>query len=561
MAFGGIGKLIGRSGCALRASATMDLSVIVAFHNCGSYLRECLDSLAAQTYEGSWEVLLVDDGSTDGSARIAQEFASESSRFRLLSQRAAGVSAARNLGLSQARGRFVAFVNGTDKVVPDLYQNMMAAALRQKADLVLCDVARVDSQGLTSNSNLHRLAFRNMPRCTTFADFPSLIYDCTLFNKVISRQLCQDAQLSFSENTDCADLLPALKLHFRAKRICLYPEVGYLWQAGVADCYVEQRPKGVDEFQDRVKALQSCYDFGCNHGMSGEQFRMLDVKVLEHDLMMVVNSLDGMDPDAAHGRMAQIRDLIKKWTLFDEYPMRSTLVCQKYAYVEADDLESLCRLLDWQRKYYQSARVTVARTRGLRVAIPADLITIGRFGITQDIRRWPPMCKLVSVEQQEDNVLIHGFVYKRRTFVPEESQRVRAYLVNARTGKEMEVMAVSEVCRNAVRLYGRILEEQSGRKRRYETEGAGFCLSISLAALAADPQMQGLNFVRVNYANPFERGSVYMRRVRQASRDEIVSTVYSGQGVDLRIQMGPVDQTRILVAPSEERHVDQAQDR
>lgn len=547
MAFGGIGKLAGRWGRGLSSSASMDLSVIVVYHNCALYLRECLESLDAQTFAGRWEALVVDDGSTDGSADIAREFAERSERFRLLSQPAKGMSAARNLALSQARGRYVAFVNGADAVVPDLYDHMMATALREKADLVLCDVARVDAQGSQSNSNLHRIAFRNMPLRTTYANFPSLVYDCTLFNKVISRSLCLKAELSFSSGTDYADLLPALRLYHLASKICLYPGVGYLWRSGVEDCYVSQRPKGVDEFQDRIAALQCCYDYACTKGLTGEEFRMLDNKVIEHDLMLAINSLDEMEPDAAHERMARIRDLIKKWTLFDELPLRSVLVRQKYAYVETDDLESLCRLMEWQRAYYQSARVTPGKVGGLRLAIPRELLTESRLGITQDIRRWPPMCKLVSAQQQRSDVLLHGFVYKRRTFVPEGSQRVRAFLVNAATGKEMEVMAAPEVSQNAVRLYGRILEEQSGKRRSYQTEGAGFCLSLPLSELARDPQMQGVNFVRVQYVNSLERGTVFMRRVRKASREEITSAVFAAEGVELRIQMGPVDQTRILV--------------
>ena len=108
-------------------------------------------------------------------------------------------------------------------------------------------------------------------------------------------------------------------------------------------------------------------------------------------------------------------------------------------------------------------------------------------------------------------------------------------------------MAAPEVSQNAVRLYGRILEEQSGKRRSYQTEGAGFCLSLPLSELARDPQMQGVNFVRVQYVNSLERGTVFMRRVRKASREEITSAVFAAEGVELRIQMGPVDQTRILV--------------
>ena len=88
-------------------------SIIVPVYNVAPYLRACLDSVLAQTF-GDWECLCVDDGSTDGSGEIIDEYAKKDARFRVIHQRNGGVSAARNRALDVACGAFVCFADGDD---------------------------------------------------------------------------------------------------------------------------------------------------------------------------------------------------------------------------------------------------------------------------------------------------------------------------------------------------------------------------------------------------------------------------------------------------------------
>ena len=88
-------------------------SIIIPVYNVAQYLRECLDSVLAQTF-GDWEAICVDDGSTDGSAAILDEYAAKDARFRVIHQENAGVSAARNAALDAAKGEFFLFLDGDD---------------------------------------------------------------------------------------------------------------------------------------------------------------------------------------------------------------------------------------------------------------------------------------------------------------------------------------------------------------------------------------------------------------------------------------------------------------
>ena len=87
----------------------IEISVIVPIYNTGVFLPECLDSILAQDVQVPYEVLLVDDGSTDGCGEICDEYAAKDPRVRVFHQENQGLSAARNTGIDAARGRYYAF--------------------------------------------------------------------------------------------------------------------------------------------------------------------------------------------------------------------------------------------------------------------------------------------------------------------------------------------------------------------------------------------------------------------------------------------------------------------
>lgn len=92
---------------------TPEISIIVPVYKVGRYLRQCLDSIQAQTFT-DWEAILVDDGSPDDCGAICEEYASRDPRFRVIHRPNGGLSAARNTGLREARGRYVGFVDSDD---------------------------------------------------------------------------------------------------------------------------------------------------------------------------------------------------------------------------------------------------------------------------------------------------------------------------------------------------------------------------------------------------------------------------------------------------------------
>lgn len=117
------------------------ISVIVPVYNVEGYLAECIDSILGQTFEG-FELILVDDGATDGSGAICDSYAAKDSRIRILHKENGGLSSARNAGIEIASGEYIAFIDSDDVVHPDYLKDMVAIAEKEGADLVACSFIR-----------------------------------------------------------------------------------------------------------------------------------------------------------------------------------------------------------------------------------------------------------------------------------------------------------------------------------------------------------------------------------------------------------------------------------
>ncbi len=118
----------------------MKISVVVPVYNTGKYLRECIDSLTTQTVFGDMELIFVDDGSSDGSPAICDEYAERYGNIKVIHKQNGGVSSARNAGLDAARGDYVGFADSDDIVYKDMYRLLFEAAEKTGADMTFCGI-------------------------------------------------------------------------------------------------------------------------------------------------------------------------------------------------------------------------------------------------------------------------------------------------------------------------------------------------------------------------------------------------------------------------------------
>ena len=122
------------------------LSIIVPVYNVKSYLKKCVESIINQTYT-NLQIILVDDGSTDGSQDICDEFAQRDSRIVVIHKENGGLSTARNVGRDRAKGVYIAFVDSDDWLEPNMYEALISQLEKHEADIVACSFYECKGDG------------------------------------------------------------------------------------------------------------------------------------------------------------------------------------------------------------------------------------------------------------------------------------------------------------------------------------------------------------------------------------------------------------------------------
>ena len=122
------------------------ISVVIPAYNVAPFIRECLQSVQQQTCKGL-EIILVNDGSTDNSGQICDEFSSLDRRFRVIHKENGGVSSARNIGIERATGKYIAFIDSDDYISPHYFERLCFGLVENNADLAIAETMSILENG------------------------------------------------------------------------------------------------------------------------------------------------------------------------------------------------------------------------------------------------------------------------------------------------------------------------------------------------------------------------------------------------------------------------------
>ena len=237
-------------------------SVIVPVYNVKEFLEKCVDSILNQT-ERDFELLLIDDGSTDGSGALCDELAGKDDRIRVIHQENRGLGGARNTGIEAAVGEWLLFLDSDDWIEPETLETTLTAGEQQEADMVLFGFRSVNMQGkelgiflddLPRNQGLSMKTHKELLLC-----FPSAA------NKLYKRKLFCDTGIRYPLRVWYEDMRTTLKVMLPAKRIVSLDYVGYNYLQRPGS--IIQDTKNVNRNSEILDAFEDLFSYFREQGL------------------------------------------------------------------------------------------------------------------------------------------------------------------------------------------------------------------------------------------------------------------------------------------------------
>lgn len=172
----------------------LPISVIIPVYNVYEWLDQCMETVVSQTY-GDFEVLLINDGSNDGSEERCQEWTVKDDRIRYIPKKNEGPSLTRNLGIREAKGKYLAFVDADDWVDSNFLKKLYDAVLQNDADMAECDVYRVDDR---TGERTYRVCSGNLGQPYTIEEHMKYGYTA-IWKCLIRRELFVKNEIEFPD--------------------------------------------------------------------------------------------------------------------------------------------------------------------------------------------------------------------------------------------------------------------------------------------------------------------------------------------------------------------------
>ncbi|MFT4412573.1 glycosyltransferase family 2 protein [Fredinandcohnia humi] len=196
----------------------LEISIIVPVYNLEHLLQKCIDSILSQTFT-NFELILVNDGSTDNSGKLCDEFAKHDSRVKVIHKENGGTASCRNVGIKAAKGRYIGFVDNDDYINKYMFEILYNTAIKHSSDIVVCNFRKVDEDSQTNLEELssdiriqHLTRIESLNKLYT-DDF--LTFICP-WNKLYNKYLFEDIEYELGNIND--DETVAHKLLYKSKK-------------------------------------------------------------------------------------------------------------------------------------------------------------------------------------------------------------------------------------------------------------------------------------------------------------------------------------------------------
>ena len=299
---------------------TKTISIIIPVYNVENYLRSCLDSVLSQTYK-DFEVLMVNDGSTDGSGAICQDFVERDSRFHYFEKENGGLSDARNYGLDRAKGHYITFLDSDDFLFEDYLENLYHASRLSDSDITIGGYCRFGD----SNFYFYNDHFKS-DSLVAFKDFQAIQYldsmldvtfltFSTAWGKLFKRELFSELRFPYGKYAE--DQFLIWKLYMKADKIYVFNGASYVYRmnpSGLSNIFTLKHLDYIDAIEERIKETKDIEGIEIQHSFN--MYRYVLQRILgqleEHDYIDEAKEVRKKLELAEQGQYSFLSDEVKE---------------------------------------------------------------------------------------------------------------------------------------------------------------------------------------------------------------------------------------------------------
>ena len=249
----------------------VQFSFIIPVYNCEPFLEECVCSIVEQATEKSYEILLVDDGSTDGSGDLCERLHRLDTNIHVLHKNNGGAASARNAGIEAASGSYLIFIDGDDKIAPDCLSELSTVLQRDTCLPVFGMAFDFWHNGSLKHTEIRSSSFDGQYSTIQVAkDLPSFFSDNVLSsacNKVFSASVIREHHLRFPEDvTLYEDFSFVLSYLMHINSILCIPNPFYHYRNDYENAHFHQRISDLEKLQKNLRCVnRTLLDFGLHY--------------------------------------------------------------------------------------------------------------------------------------------------------------------------------------------------------------------------------------------------------------------------------------------------------
>ncbi|HEX9088273.1 MAG TPA: glycosyltransferase, partial [Arthrobacter sp.] len=282
------------------------LSVIVPVFNVEQYLADCLASIVSQSYP-YLEIIVIDDGSTDGSRAVVEDFARRDRRIQVVEVVHGGNGRARNAGLERATGKFITFADSDDVVAPGAYRVMIAKLHETSSQFVVGSSDRLlgrQRSAVRMMDSLHAIERRSI----SVSGFPGILSDVFLWNKMFRKDFWDSAVGAIPEDVLYEDQETTARAYVRATAFDIIQDTVYHWRIRPDGSSITQNKHSLRDLEDRLRVVESVSELLGAEAGPGALLAWF-TRVLGSDLVPYYEQVPYADPDywdALRGGLARV---------------------------------------------------------------------------------------------------------------------------------------------------------------------------------------------------------------------------------------------------------------